>query len=71
MEKINFQAFVLIHSGLTMANVNVLCSVIERYGKEIRLSYRDIGEDLGMTYENVRYHFMALEKLGSYQYGES
>ena len=54
MEKINFQAFVLIHSGLTMANVNVLCSVIERYGKEIRLSYRDIGEDLGMTYENVR-----------------
>lgn len=64
MEKINFQAFVLIQSGLTMANVNVLCSVIERYGKEIRLSYRDIGEDLGMTYENIRYHFKALEKLG-------
>lgn len=64
MKKLNLEAFRLIKSGLTLANVNVLSSVVNKYGYDIRLSYRDMGYDLGMTYENIRYHFKALEKLG-------
>lgn len=64
MKKINLEAFRLIKSGLTLANVNVLSSVVNKYGYDIRLSYRDMEYDLDMTYENIRYHFKALEKLG-------
>ena len=64
MNKLNLEAFRLIKSGLTLANVNVLSSVVNKFGYNIRLSYRDMEYDLGMTYENIRYHFKALEKLG-------
>lgn len=60
----NFQAFILIRSGLTMANVKTLTEVIEKLGYDVKCSYRDIGDELNVTYENIRYHFRILEKLG-------
>lgn len=65
MKNLKINAYPLIKSGLTTANVIVLSSIIEKFGNEIRyMSYRDLGQELCMVDENVRYHFMALEKAG-------
>lgn len=65
MKKRKIQALPLIQSGLTLANVKVLFRVINEIGEKVAfLSYKDIGEKLGMSYETVRYHFIALEKCG-------
>lgn len=65
MKNLKIDTYPLIKSGLTTANVIVLSSIVEKYGNEIRyMSYRDIGKELCMNHENVRYHFKALEKTG-------
>ena len=62
MEKDNEKIFIV--SLLTRANLRVL-SRICKIGESISyMSYRDIGEILGMSYDNVRYHFKALEEDG-------
>ncbi len=55
----------LIKSGLTKANSIVLIKIIREFGSIIRyMSYRDLGHEIGMSYENVRHHFKALENNG-------
>lgn len=62
MEKDNEKIFIV--SLLTRANLRVL-SRICKIGESISyMSYRDIGEILGMSYENVRYHLKLWKKMG-------
>lgn len=65
MEKLKFEAFPLIKSGLSIANAMFLFRLCSEIGEDITyMSFRDIGNKLGMTYENVRYHFAKLQKRG-------
>lgn len=50
--------------GITLSNMLALCKVIEAYGYKFSMSYKQIGNSIGMTYENVRYHFKKLEEVG-------
>lgn len=49
---------------VSLKTINVLLQVMELYGNEFSVSYRTMGKKLGMTHENVRYHFQLLEKAG-------
>lgn len=55
---------VLRVSLITRANLRVLTRICEIGESISNMSYRDIGKMLGMSYENVRYHFKALERNG-------
>lgn len=47
------------------SHIGWLIWLIHKYGKEFRLTLAEIGSDAnGMSYEPVRYHLIALEKLG-------
>lgn len=50
--------------GLTLTNVLVLCKVVEAYGYDFSVSYKQIGKYIGVSYECVRLHFVKLEKVG-------
>ena len=55
----------LVKGGLTKANAVVLVKIQKEFGNIIRyMSYRDLGHVMGMSYENVRHHFKALESNG-------
>lgn len=58
------QTFFLLKKGLTASDLSLLSEVISMYGYKFSASYRQIGEKINMTYENVRYHFKKLEKVG-------
>ena len=58
------QTFSLLKMGLTASDLSLLSDVIAVYGYKFSASYRKIGEKTNMTYENVRYHFKKLEKVG-------
>lgn len=54
----------MIMSFLTRSNLRVLSRICKINETISNMSYRNIGEILGMSYENVRYHFKALEVCG-------
>lgn len=54
----------LMATNVSLKTINVLLQVMEMYGNEFSVSYRTMGKKLGMTHENVRYHFLLLEKAG-------
>lgn len=54
----------VVQSGLTNANLSVLFRIFVISEHITYMSFRGIGEWLGMNHENVRYHFKALEKAG-------
>ena len=58
------QIFTLLKKGLTTSDLSLLSEVLSMYGYKFSVSYRNIGEKTNMTYENVRYHFKKLEKVG-------
>ena len=58
------QLFPFLEKGLTTSDLSLLSDVIAVYGYKFSASYRKIGEKTNMTYENVRYHFKKLEKVG-------
>ena len=58
------QLFPFLKKGLTTSDLSLLSDVIAVYGYKFSASYRKIGEKTNMTYENVRYHFKKLEKVG-------
>lgn len=58
------RSFTLLKKGLTVSDLNLLSEVIKVYGYYFNVSYRNIGAKVNMTYENVRYHFKKLEKVG-------
>lgn len=59
-----YRTFTLLKKGLTTSDLSLLSEVINVYGYKFSASYRHIGEKTNMTYENVRYHFKKLEKVG-------
>ena len=50
--------------GLDYSDLTLLFKAMKVYGHSFSASYRQIGSNVGTTYENVRYHFKKLEKLG-------
>lgn len=58
------QLFPFLKKGLTTSDLSLLSDVIAVYGYKFSASYRKIGEKTNMSYENVRYHFKKLEKVG-------
>lgn len=58
------QLFPFLKKGLTTSDLSLLSDVIAVYGYSFSASYRKIGEKTNMTYENVRYHFKKMEKVG-------
>lgn len=65
MEGLQVSAYPFFQSGLSPANMMVLLVVIKKFGKKIEYrSYKNLGNTLGMSYENVRYHFKILAAHG-------
>ena len=58
------QLFPFLKKGLTTSDLSLLSDIIAVYGYCFSASYRKIGAKTNMTYENVRYHFKKLEKVG-------
>lgn len=58
------QLFPFLKKELTTSDLSLLSDIIAVYGYNFSASYRKIGEKTNMTYENVRYHFKKLEKVG-------
>lgn len=53
-----------LNSNLSKQSAKFFVDVIKAYGTHFSITHLEIGNKLGMTYENVRLNFKSLEKIG-------